>query len=62
MKDELKGLLKELSPSEFDKVKQLYKMTNKIEGNTIDEFVGNIASDRTVEGVIKLCKKQLGRA
>lgn len=60
MKEQLKNLLKELSPADFSKVKQLYAMTNKIKGNTIDEFVGN-TPDNVVQGVINLCNKQLGR-
>ena len=60
MKDELKTLLGKLSPSDFSKVKQLYAMTNKIKGNTIDEFVNNLPNDKMVQGVINLCNKQLG--
>lgn len=58
MKEELKGLLKELSTSDFEKVKLLYKMTNGIKGNSIDEFVNNVP-DKTVPGVIKLCNEQM---
>jgi len=59
MKEQLKTLLNRLSPSDFSKVKQLYKMTNKITGDTIDEFVAN-TPDNTVQGIINLCNKQLG--
>lgn len=59
MKEQLKTLLSKLSPSDFNKVKQLYKMTNKIQGDTIEEFVQNVP-DKTVQGVINLCNKQLG--
>ena len=48
MKEELKVLLSELSDSDFDKIKKLYAMTNKIKGNTREEFAENISSDKTV--------------
>ena len=60
MKNELKTLLGELSPSDFGKLKQLYKMTNRIGGDTIDEFVANVP-DNVVQGVINTCRKQLGK-
>ena len=59
-KEEVTKLLGELSPTDFGKVKQLYKMTNRIEGNTIEEFVNNL-SEKTMQGVINLCNKQLGK-
>jgi hypothetical protein len=59
MKTELTKLLNQLSPADFSKVKQLYKMTNGIKGDTVDEFVNNVPNDKTTEGIIKLCKKQL---
>jgi hypothetical protein len=34
-------------------------MTNGIKGDTVDEFVNNVPNDKTTEGIIKLCKKQL---
>lgn len=59
-KEELKKLLNELSPKEFGQVKQLYSMTNRIKGDTIDEFVTN-CPDNVVQGVINLCNKQMGK-
>lgn len=58
MKDILKIKLNSLSDSDFSKVKQLYAMSG-IRGNTIDEFVNNVP-DKTVQGIINLCNKQLG--
>jgi len=60
MKDQLKTLLGQLSTSDFGKIKQLYKMTNRISGDTIDEFVANVP-DNVVQGVINACNKQLGK-
>ena len=60
MKEELRNLLNELSPSDFHKIKQIYSMTNGIKGNTIDEFV-EACPDRVVPGVINACKKQLNK-
>lgn len=59
MKKELKEWLGKLSPSDFGKVKQLYKMTNKIKGETVEEFAEN-TPDKVVPGIINMCKKQLG--
>lgn len=57
MKEQLKQMLTRISPSDFSKIKQLYLMTNKIKGNTIDEFVANVPDDKTVQGIINLCNK-----
>lgn len=60
MKEELLELLNSLSESEFAKVKQLYAMQG-LKGNTREEFVNNISSDKLTQGIINLCKKQLGK-
>ena len=60
MKDTLKALLNELTPSDFVKVTSLYRSINGIKGDTVDEFVSNVP-DRTVKGIINLCNKQLGK-
>lgn len=60
MKEELTNLLNELSDSDFAKVKQLYAMQG-IKGDTREQFVANVSSDRLSQGIINLCKKQLGR-
>lgn len=60
MKAELTTQLNRLSPTQFGKVKQLYLMTNKIGGSTVEEFVNNVPTDRVAEGIIKLVKKELG--
>lgn len=59
MKLELIEKLNKLSNSDFQKIKQLYGMTNKIKGDTIEEFVKN-TPDNVVPGIIKLCDKQIG--
>lgn len=60
MKEQLKEALKKLSPSDFGKIKQLYAMTNRIKGDTIDEFVDNVPDDKTAQGIINTVNKQLG--
>ena len=60
MKEELKFLLEELTPSDFEKVKQLYKITNGIKGNTVMEFLDNVP-ESMFSGIIKLCNKQLDK-
>jgi hypothetical protein len=61
MREQLRQLLSELSASDFSKVVKLYWVTRGIKGDTIDEFLNNIPDDKTVEGVTRLCNKQLGR-
>lgn len=58
MRKELIELLGQLSESDFKKVKHLYNMTNDIKGDSIEEFVDNVP-DKTVPGVINLCKEQM---
>lgn len=60
LKNNLIVYLNKMSKSDVDKIQQLYKMTNKIKGGTIEEFVNNVPNDAVLEGIIKLCKKQLG--
>jgi hypothetical protein len=60
MKAELTAQLNRLSPTQFGKVKQIYLMTNKIKGSTVEEFVSNVPTDKMAEGIINLVKKELG--